>query len=105
MMCTTFWHPDSMPMSAQQFVEMLFGKLPDFFKNEAELRALWRVPEARKKLLQGLAENGFGGEQLVEMQRIIDAEKSDLFDVPGSRRLRPPARDSRRTSCKSQGRH
>ena len=35
----------------------------------------------RKKLLQGLAESGFGGEQLAEMQKIIDAEKSDLFDV------------------------
>ena len=32
-------------------------------------------------LLQGLAEKGFGHEQLAEMQRIIDAEKSDLFDV------------------------
>jgi len=81
MMCTTFWHPDGTPMSAQQFMEMLFGKLPDFFKNEAELRSLWSVPDTRKKLLQGLAEKGFGGEQLAEMQRIIDAEKSDLFDV------------------------
>ncbi len=81
MMCTTFWHPDGTPMSAQQFMEMLFGRLPDFFKNEAELRALWSAPETRKKLLQGLAEKGFGGEQLAEMQKIIDAEKSDLFDV------------------------
>jgi type I restriction enzyme R subunit len=31
--------------------------------------------------LQGLAESGFGREQLAEMQKIIDAEKSDLFDV------------------------
>jgi len=31
--------------------------------------------------LQGLAEKGFGRDQLAEMQRIIDAEKSDLFDV------------------------
>ncbi len=81
MMCTTFWHPDGTPMSAQQFMEMLFGRLPEFFKNEAELRALWSAPETRKKLLQGLAEKGFGGEQLAEMQKIIDAEKSDLFDV------------------------
>ena len=81
MMCTTFWHPDGTPMSAQQFMEMLFGKLPEFFKNEAELRALWSVPETRKKLLQGLADKGFGGDQLAEMQKIIDAEKSDLFDV------------------------
>jgi type I restriction enzyme R subunit len=81
MMCTTFWHPDGTPMSAQQFMEMLFGKLPDFFKDEAELRALWSAPDTRAKLLQGLAEKGFGGEQMAEMQKIIDAEKSDLFDV------------------------
>lgn len=81
MMCTTFWHPDGTPMSAQQFLEVLFGKLPAFFKDEAELRALWSAPETRKRLLQGLAEQGFGGEQLAEMQRIIDAEQSDLFDV------------------------
>jgi type I restriction enzyme R subunit len=81
MMVTTFWHPDGTPMSAQQFLEMLFGKLPGFFKNEAELRALWSLPDTRAKLLQGLAEKGFGHEQMAEMQRIIDAENSDLFDV------------------------
>ena len=81
MMSTTFWHPDGTPMSAQQFMEMLFGKLPEFFKDEAELRTLWSAPDTRRKLLQGLGEKGFGHEQLVEMQRIIDAEKSDLFDV------------------------
>jgi type I restriction enzyme R subunit len=81
MMATTFWHPDGTPMSAQQFMEMLFGKLPEFFKDETELRAIWSAPETRKKLLQGLAEKGFGRDQLAEMQKIIDAEKSDLFDV------------------------
>ena len=68
-------------MSAQQFMEMLFGKLPDFFKSEEELRRLWSAPDTRAKLLQGLAEKGFGHDQLAEMQKIIDAEKSDLFDV------------------------
>jgi type I restriction enzyme R subunit len=81
MMMTTFWHPDGTPMSAQQFMQMLFGKLPEFFKDEAQLRALWSVPDTRAKLLHGLAEKGFGSDQLSEMQRIIDAEKSDLFDV------------------------
>jgi len=81
MMSTTFWHPDGTPMSAQQFMEMLFGKLPEFFKDEAELRTIWSVPDTRARLLQGLAENGFGKEQLAEMQKIIDAENSDLFDV------------------------
>jgi type I restriction enzyme, R subunit len=81
MMATTFWHPDGTPVSAQQFLELLFGKLPEFFKNEAELRAIWSAPDTRAKLLQGLAEKGFGHDQLAEMQKIIDAEKSDLFDV------------------------
>ncbi|HEY0379269.1 MAG TPA: DEAD/DEAH box helicase family protein [Pyrinomonadaceae bacterium] len=80
-MVTSYWHPDGTPMSAQDFVEMLFGKLPEFFKDEAELRALWSAPDTRAKLLQGLAEKGFGKEQMAEMQRIVDAEKSDLFDV------------------------
>jgi type I restriction enzyme R subunit len=81
MIATSFWHPDGTPMSAQQFMEMLFGKLPAFFKDEAELRAIWSVPDTRKKMLEGLAEKGFGREQLAEMQKIIDAERSDLFDV------------------------
>jgi type I restriction enzyme R subunit len=68
-------------MSAQQFMEMLFGKLPEFFQNEDELRALWSTPDTRKKLLMGLAEKGFGYEQLKEMQKLIEAERSDLFDV------------------------
>ncbi len=81
MVATTFWHPDGTPISAQQFMEMLFGELPEFFRNEAELRALWSVPDTRKLLLHGLAEKGFGPDQLHEMQKIINAEKSDLFDV------------------------
>ncbi|MCL4201759.1 MAG: hypothetical protein KJ000_04640 [Pirellulaceae bacterium] len=81
MMVTSYWHPDGTPMSAQQFLELLYGKLPDFFQDEAELRALWSAPDTRAKLLAGLAEKGFGPDQMAEMQRIIDAEKSDLFDV------------------------
>jgi hypothetical protein len=34
-----------------------------------------------EEALKGLEEKGFGHEQLVEMQKIINAEKSDLFDV------------------------
>lgn len=81
MTVTSFWHPDGTPMSSQQFLEMLFGKLPEFFKSEAELRELWSAPETRSRLLEGLADKGFGADQLAEMQRIIEAEKSDLFDV------------------------
>jgi type I restriction enzyme, R subunit len=102
MMCTTFWHPDGTPMSAQQFMELLFGNLPDFFKNEAELRALWSAPDTRKRLLEGLAEKGFGKDQLTEMQKIIDAEKSDLFDVLAhvAYALAPLTREERATRAK-----
>lgn len=81
MVVTSFWHPNGTPMSAQQFMEALFGKLPEFFKDEDELRVLWSAPDTRRKLLEGLTEKGFGKDQLAEMQKIIDAEKSDLFDV------------------------
>ena len=81
MSATSFWHPDGTPMSAAQFMEALFGKLPEFFKNEDELRVIWSAPDTRRKLLEGLAEKGFGKDQLAEMQVIINAENSDLFDV------------------------
>lgn len=68
-------------MSAQQFIELLFWKLPEFFKNEEELRILWSAPDTRCKLLHELADKGLGSDQLLEIQKIIDAEKSDLFDV------------------------
>jgi type I restriction enzyme R subunit len=78
---TTFWGPDGKPISAAEFLTLLFGQLPEFFRDEDELRALWSLPDTRRKLLEGLAEKGFGKEQLGEMQKIIDAENSDLFDV------------------------
>jgi type I restriction enzyme R subunit len=81
MTATTFWSADGKPMSAAQFLESLFGTLPEFFKDEDELRALWSAPDTRRKFLEGLAEKGFGREPLVEMQKLIEAHSSDLFDV------------------------
>jgi type I restriction enzyme R subunit len=81
MMATLYLGADGKPMSAAQFLESLFGNLPEFFKDEDELRGLWSAPDTRTSLLQGLAERGFSNEVLHEMQRIIDAEHSDLFDV------------------------
>ncbi len=78
---TTFWSADGTPMSAAQFVEALFGELPKLFKDEDELRAIWSKPDTRKALLEALAEKGFGGEQLAEIRQIVDAEKSDVYDV------------------------
>lgn len=81
MAATTFWSPDGRPMSAAQFLQSLFGSLPGFFKDEDELRRLWSAPDTRKTLLAGLADKGFGREALADMQKVIEAENSDLFDV------------------------
>ena len=81
MTATTFWSADGRPMSAAQFLEVLYGSLPEFFKDEDELRRIWSAPDTRKALLLGLADKGFGKEPLNEMQKIIEAENSDLFDV------------------------
>ena len=78
---TTFWSPDGKPISATEFVERLFGDIPDLFRNEAELRLLWRRPDTRKKLLEGLAEKGYAAAELNEISRLINADKSDLYDV------------------------
>ncbi len=100
---TTFWSPDGKLMSAAEFVERLFGEIPELFKDEDELRVIWSRPDTRKALLEGLAEKGYGPEQLTEISRLIDAEKSDLYDVlayiayasaPMSRRERVLARKS-----------
>jgi len=104
MMCTSFWHPDGTPMSAAQFMEQLFGKLPEFFRDEDELRAIWSAPDTRRRLLDGLSEHGFGGDQLSEMQRVIDAEKSDLFDVLAhvAYAMPPLTRDARADHARAQ---
>jgi hypothetical protein len=81
MMATSYWSPDGKPISANQMIEKLFGELPRFFKDEDELRLLWSKPDTRRALLQSLAEKGFGSEQLSEISLMINAEKSDVFDV------------------------
>lgn len=78
---TSFWGPDGKPMSAAQFVQSLFGVLPELFKDEDELRRMWSAPETRKRLLDGLEERSFSRDQLNSIRSVIDAEASDLFDV------------------------
>ena len=81
MMATSFWSTDGRVISAEEFLEALYGTLPDFFKDEAELRTIWSNPLTRKTLLDKLAEAGYGKDELGALQRLIQAENSDLFDV------------------------
>jgi type I restriction enzyme R subunit len=78
---STFWGPNGEQLTVQQFLNLLYGKLPEFFKNEAELRFIWANPSTRKSLLEKLSDAGFGKDDLTSLQQLIDAENSDLFDV------------------------
>jgi type I restriction enzyme R subunit len=81
MSSVSYWSPDGRMMSATQFLKELFGTLPAFFADEDELRRIWSAPDTRRKLLDGLAEKGYSRERLGDMQRAIEAEDSDLYDV------------------------
>ena len=81
MMSTSFWSADGKPISAEEFLNNLFGALPEFFKSEDELRKIWSSPITRKTLLQKLDDAGYGKDELLSLQKLVDAEKSDLFDV------------------------
>lgn len=81
MISTSFWSADGKPISAEEFLNNLFGELPNLFKSEDELRTLWSNPMTRRILLEKLEDVGFGKNELTTLQVLIDAEKSDLFDV------------------------
>jgi type I restriction enzyme R subunit len=78
---TLYFGSDGKAISAKQFLQNLFGTLPEFFKNEGQLRTLWSNPATRKRLLDELAKRGFDNDKLKSMQELIDAKDSDMFDV------------------------
>ena len=81
MTSVSYWNPDGTPMSAEEFLQKLYGELPSFFSSEAELRELWSEPSTRTALLERLSEAGFGSVELRSLTELIEAEDSDLFDV------------------------
>ncbi|MDF2529217.1 MAG: Type restriction-modification system, restriction subunit [Gammaproteobacteria bacterium] len=81
MISTSFWSADGKPISVQEFMNKIFGALPEFYKTEEELRKIWSNPTDRRKLLEEIAAAGFGKEELESIQKLIEAEDSDLFDV------------------------
>jgi type I restriction enzyme R subunit len=81
MISTSFWSADGKPISTEEFLQNMFGTLPEFFANEDELRKIWSNPKTRKMFLEKIADLGYGKDQLITLQKMIDAEKSDIFDV------------------------
>lgn len=81
MIATSFWGANGKPVSVQEFMDNMFGAMPEFFKSEEELRKIWSDPVTRKTFLDKIAEKGYGIDELEQLQKLIDAEQSDLFDV------------------------
>ncbi len=81
MVSTSFWSADGKPISAKEFLNNLFGELPNLFKSEDELRTLWSNPITRRTLLEKLDAAGFPKDDLLTLQKLVDMEKSDLYDV------------------------
>jgi type I restriction enzyme, R subunit len=76
MIATSFWSKEGKPIGAAEFMQNLFGKMPNLFKSEDELRKIWSKPDTRKTLLEKLDEEGFGKDELKTLQKLIDAEKA-----------------------------
>lgn len=100
---TSFWSADGKPISAEEFLENLYGTLPDFFKSEEELLEIWSNPKTRKALLEKLADAGYGKDELSALQSLINADNSDLFDVLEfvSYAIKPISREERVAKAKS----
>ena len=104
MTSTSFWDADGKPISSEEFLENVFGELPNFFKDEQELRKIWSDPITRKNLLDKLDDAGFGQGELETLRKLINAENSDLFDVLEyvfDSDVKPITREERATKAES----
>jgi type I restriction enzyme R subunit len=101
---TTYWH-EGRQITAQEFMQQLFGDLGALVADEDELRAVWSDPDRREAFIQRLTGLGYDSDRLDDMRRLIDAPNSDIFDVLAYVRftLAPRARSTRVASAKETG--
>ena len=102
MIATSFWSANGKPISVEGFLNNMFGDLPKFFKSEKELREIWSNPITRKVFLEKMAQAGYGKDELEVLQKMIDAENSDIFDVLAyiSFAIQPISREKRANNVK-----
>ncbi len=72
---------DGKLISLEEFVKILFGKLPTFFKDNEDLHIQWQNPETREALLNQLEREGFPIEKIRMVQSLLSMDKCDLLDV------------------------
>ncbi len=66
-----YWDAKGTPITAKEFVERMFGDLPQFFEDEDQLREIWSYPDTRETLLADLSEAGYDEEKLESMKALI----------------------------------
>ena len=78
---TTYWSADGSSITAAEFLKQVFGDVSELISNEDELRNIWSDPENRQHLLSQLEDRGYDVDRLDDLQKLVDAPDSDLFDV------------------------
>ena len=68
-------------ITLEEYVQKLFGRIPDFFTGKEDLREKWSNPETRAELLNTLDEAGFAEEKLFLLKNMLKLQKCDLLDV------------------------
>lgn len=76
-----FFDANGNPVSAEHFIQQMFGQMPDFFSTPEELHEQWASPKTREALLDRLAEAGYDHHTLTQLRSVIDADDCDLLDV------------------------
>ena len=101
---TTYWF-HGRQITAQEFMEQLFGDLGTMVSEADELRAIWADPDSRMAFIERLKDMGYDQERLENMRRLIDAPNSDIFDVLAYVRftLAPLSRSQRVEGAKATG--
>jgi len=99
---TSYWF-QGRPVSAREFVELLFGDLSSLIEDEDKLRDTWSNPETRDHFLTVLEEKGYDRDKFEDLKRLIDAADSDVFDVLAYVRfsLEPKTRHQRADTARS----
>ena len=68
-------------ISLNEYVDKLFGRIPQFFSGADDLREKWANPETREQLLKTLDEAGFAEDKLLMLKNMLKMQKCDLLDV------------------------
>ena len=68
-------------VTIDELIRQLFGRLPQFFDSEEDLRQQWARPDTRAALLGQLEREGFAEEKLDMVRHVLCMDDCDLFDV------------------------